>query len=134
MADAALNLVVQFNDINCCTCGIVFAVPTSWESKKRENHSNFYCPNGHSLVFNGLSLLEKQVKEKESEIERLRSRLDWKEKSLLSANRSNIALRGIRTKLKKRIGNGVCPCCNRSFVKLQRHMKTKHPSWVAKDE
>lgn len=31
----------------------------------------------------------------------------------------------------KRIHNGVCPCCNRSFVNLQRHMKTKHPEVVS---
>jgi hypothetical protein len=28
-----------------------------------------------------------------------------------------------------RIGNGVCPCCNRSFTNLRRHMTTKHPEY-----
>lgn len=27
----------------------------------------------------------------------------------------------------KRVQNGVCPCCNRSFWNLERHMKSKHP-------
>ena len=27
----------------------------------------------------------------------------------------------------KRIHKGVCPCCNRSFTNLKRHMETKHP-------
>jgi hypothetical protein len=133
MAESLLNLMVSYNNIDCCSCGMTFAVPVAWEKERRENHKGFFCPNGHPLVFNGPSNLEKQVKEKEAEIERLRSRLDWKERSLLSANRSNSALRGQRTKLKNRIHNGVCPCCHRSFEKLQRHMKTKHPDWVAKE-
>lgn len=32
-------------------------------------------------------------------------------------------------KVKDRVKNGVCPCCNRTFVNLQRHMHTKHPSY-----
>lgn len=31
---------------------------------------------------------------------------------------------------KKRAAPGLCPCCNRSFVGLSRHMKTKHPQYV----
>jgi len=133
MSEAALQLVVQYDNIDCCNCGMTFAVPVAWERERRSNHTGFFCPNGHPLIFNGPSVLEKQVKEKEEEIARLKSRLDWKEKSLLSANRSNIALRGQRTKLKNRISNGVCPCCHRSFCQLQRHMKTKHPDWVGKE-
>jgi hypothetical protein len=134
MAEAELQLSVNYNNIDCCDCGMTFAVPVAWEKEKRQNHKGFFCPNGHSLVFNGSSALEKQVKEKEAEIERLKSRLDWKERSLLAANRSNIALRGQSTKLKNRIKNGVCPCCHRTFGHLQRHMQTKHPDWVSKKE
>ena len=32
----------------------------------------------------------------------------------------------------KRVHNGVCPCCNRSFQNLQKHMKTKHPEIAGK--
>ena len=134
MAEAALRLCVNYNNIDCCKCGMTFAVPTSWENQRRETHEGFFCPNGHPLFFNVSSALERKVQEKDAEIEKLKSRLNWKEQSLLSANRSNIALRGIQTKLKKRISNGVCPCCHRSFIQLQRHMKTKHPDWVAKEE
>jgi hypothetical protein len=28
--------------------------------------------------------------------------------------------------VQKRVGNGVCPCCNRTFEDLARHMKVKH--------
>lgn len=39
------------------------------------------------------------------------------------------AARGQVTRIKNRVGNGVCPCCNRSFGNLHRHMQTKHPGW-----
>ncbi len=34
------------------------------------------------------------------------------------------------TKVKKRAANGVCPCCNRTFSDLARHMKAKHPDFA----
>ena len=134
MAEAALQLSVNYNNIDCCDCGMTFAVPVAWEKERRQNHKGFFCPNGHTLIFNGASTLEKQVKERDAEIEKLKSRLDWKERSLLSANRSNIALRGQRTKLRNRINHGVCPCCHRTFGQLLRHMQTKHPDWLSKEE
>ena len=32
--------------------------------------------------------------------------------------------------VKARVAHGVCPCCNRTFKQLARHMKTKHPDYV----
>jgi hypothetical protein len=26
----------------------------------------------------------------------------------------------------KRVNAGICPCCNRHFTDLERHMKSKH--------
>jgi DNA repair exonuclease SbcCD ATPase subunit len=43
--------------------------------------------------------------------------------------RSASALKGVVTKKKKqldRVINGVCPCCNRHFKNLQRHMDDVH--------
>ena len=34
-----------------------------------------------------------------------------------------------RKKFIERTGNGVCPCCKRSFTNLRRHMNTKHPNF-----
>jgi hypothetical protein len=30
-------------------------------------------------------------------------------------------------RIQKRTAAGVCPCCNRTFQQLARHMKTRHP-------
>jgi hypothetical protein len=41
--------------------------------------------------------------------------------------------KGKHTQLKKRVANGVCPCCHRSFVALRRHIETKHPEFKDQD-
>jgi hypothetical protein len=33
-------------------------------------------------------------------------------------------------KIERKVSGGVCPCCNRTFVALARHMKTKHPEFT----
>jgi hypothetical protein len=46
--------------------------------------------------------------------------------------RSHAATKGHVTRKKRqleRVASGVCPCCNRSFVNLRRHMKTQHPEF-----
>lgn len=47
-----------------------------------------------------------------------------------AAQRALRATKGRLTKTKKRIANGVCPCCNRHFVNLERHMTGKHPDYT----
>lgn len=36
-------------------------------------------------------------------------------------------------RLKKRAVAGTCPCCHRTVNAMVRHMKTKHPEFVAQD-
>ena len=36
-------------------------------------------------------------------------------------------------RLKKRAAAGTCPCCSRTVIQMARHMKTKHPDFVAKE-
>jgi hypothetical protein len=122
--------------ITCCNtdCGISFAVPTWWERGKRENHSRFYCPNGHGQVFNAESDTEKlrrerdrlaqRVAERDDEIKRQRELRQGTEKRLAAA-------KGVVTRFRNRIGNGVCPCCTRSFTNLRSHMATEHPEFRA---
>jgi hypothetical protein len=82
----------------------------------------FYCPNGHSQIFNTKSY-QAQIADLERQAIRLRgerdSALDLKEKE---ARRRRL--------LEKRVKNGVCPCCKRSFKALAAHMKSKHPDYA----
>ncbi len=80
----------------------------------------------------------------DNEAEQLRKQLkraeegrDWQREMRLTAEkdaahqrRKAAAARGQLTKTKKRIAKGICPCCNRSFVNLERHMTGQHPDYA----
>jgi len=38
----------------CHTCGIVFGIPEQYESNRRDDGEEFYCPNRHSLKYPGI--------------------------------------------------------------------------------
>lgn len=34
-------------------CGALFAVPLQWNRRRMDDHTNFYCPNGHTMSYPG---------------------------------------------------------------------------------
>jgi hypothetical protein len=129
----ALKVDTDFSESVCSTCGIVYYVPHNWQRRRREDHETFYCPNGHTQYYPGKSGVEKLREELAAEqnrkIEALR-RANEAEASLRRANEAKTKLKNTLKRQKKRVANGVCPCCNRTFVALGRHMKTKHPEYT----
>ncbi len=119
---------------DCCVCGVPFAMPESLMKQRRYDGERFYCPNGHSLVYkdSDQSRLERRAKRAEEEARALRDSYNEVRMDLAQEKRSKAAIKGQLTKTKKRVGNGVCPCCNRHFVNLERHMKGQHPGYVEK--
>ncbi len=116
--------------ITCVRCGVAFAAPTDMLDRRRQDHDSFYCPNGHNLSFPQQSDAEKAQAEAE------KYKKLWKQEQAYAAdvlNERNAAQKQM-TKLKKRVAHGVCPCCNRSFVQLARHMATKHPDYTKEDK
>lgn len=106
-----------------CWCGIHHAIPSELR-KQQEKHKDFavYCPLGHRYVIAGETEAEKYRRLYESTRDRetaVRAALDQTQRSLS-------ATRGVLTKTRKRIGNGVCPECRRHFVNVDRHMATQH--------
>lgn len=112
----------------CCNCGVAFGLPSDLQDVLRNDPNKyFYCPNRHSQHY--IKSREQQLRE---EAER---KLQQKENELANLSSSKIQLENELQKVQKkmkRVHNGVCPCCNRSFVNLQRHMKTKHPEVVGR--
>ena len=118
----ALPVTVQMTDMQCGECGIQFAVPEGWRAEKQRTGGGWYCPNGHFRVY------------RESDADRYKrlwSAEEARHKATLArCNEATAALAESKAELRRhktRVNNGVCPCCNRTFVNLQRHMKTKHP-------
>lgn len=68
--------------------------------------------------------LVQRLAEKDDEISRQRQLREGVEHQLR-------ATKGVVTKFRRRVGNGVCPCCTRTFTNLSRHMTTNHPDFKA---
>jgi len=137
MARATLTVDVELEHITCANCGMVFAFPQHLMEKWRRTHEGFYCPSGHNNYFPGQSDVEKlqrELKEARLEIKRAEYRAQTAQLDREQAQKQLSATRGQITKLRKRIANGVCPCCHRSFAHLQRHMATKHPEYAMEEQ
>lgn len=113
----------------CCNCGVLFAMPKYLQVKLRENREYFYCPNGHQQHYTGKS----EAEEQRERAERLATQVKQMGNRLETEKRSHSATKGKVTKLKNRIANGVCPCCNRTFANLGKHMANQHPEFEGED-
>ena len=114
-----------FETEQCCNCGMSFAMTVDFRRRRLEDRKVFYCPAGHSQHYTG-----------KTEAQKLKEELDRKQRELESANAMTIAAEQERgriakahNKMRTRVMNGVCPCCNRTFQNLMSHMKTEHPEF-----
>lgn len=114
----------------CYKCGIAFGLPADFRENRLQDHRFFHCPNGHSQHYLGKTDAEK-LKDAQRELARTRTREQATRDQLHASERSRAALRGVNTRTKRRIANGICPCCSRSFKDLAAHMEGQHPDYVA---
>lgn len=107
--------------VTTCWCGIQFAMPRGtydWHIRRETNTT--YCPLGHAGV----------VREPvEKKLEAAQARERHLEDQLRAAENDAEAVRRRLIRDRHRFANGVCPCCNRSFTNVARHMATKHPDY-----
>lgn len=117
----ALTYVTTLELIHCGECGVPFGLSDEFMAERKRDHKTWYCPNGHARHYPGITDAEK-IRRLEAERTHLRDQRD-------AAERSRAAQKAQATKLRgklKRVENGVCPECNRSFQDLARHMASKH--------
>ena len=122
------NIAITLNLHECPNCGVVFGMTDSMEERRRDDKRSFYCVNGHSLSYPGES--------QEDKIERLGRELNHAENvsairraeldTEKNAHRRTVGKLGAVSKKLKRVDNGVCPECRRSFANVARHMKSQH--------
>lgn len=122
--------------VECCNCGCLFGMTKEHNQRCRDDSSNyFYCPNGHHQHYSE-STVTKLKKERDRALAQRDTNARWyrleTEEHARTKNQRN-AYKGEVTKVKRRVGNGVCPCCNRTFQDLARHMETKHPGYADGD-
>lgn len=107
-----------------CWCGLPFSMPERLYQACKRNGTTFYCPLGHSIVFR-----ETDTDKMRRERDRLAQQIAQKDDAIKTLENRTAAYKGQITKLKTRVKGGVCPCCNRTFQHLRRHMQNKHPDF-----
>lgn len=110
----------------CGDCGILFAAPAEFWTARHKDRRFWSCPNGHQRYFTG-----------PSEADKLRAELERQKQMLQAANaRAGTAELNLgqvakaHRRMRERVMNGVCPCCNRTFQNLRDHMASEHPEFA----
>lgn len=123
--------------LHCYKCRCAFGITRDHYDRAQASDSvNFYCPNGHSQVFT-----RTREQKLAAELEAEKRRRGWAETSLThtrdqleATERSLRGHKAAKTRIKNRIAAGVCPCCNRTFQNLARHMAGQHPQYTTTEE
>ena len=117
----------RFETRFCGHCSFEFGVSTyTWKRWEREN-TEFYCPSCRGPMRHGSQSEADRLRAQARKLEHER---DMARRSAAAAKRRASAQKGQVTRLKKRAANGVCPCCNRTFQNLHRHMTSQHPDFA----
>lgn len=137
------NSYIEFEEFQCVTCSIAFCVPNGYIDNRRRDGKTFNCPNGHEMTFRETEgdrirrerdQLKQKLAQKDDEIKAAWATANKQAEYVAAGERKLRAARGQITKIKRRASNGVCPCCNRTFSDLARHMHSKHPGFVTEPD
>jgi len=132
-----IRVNVTLKSIDCCACGVPFAMPADLLGWFREHEDRwFWCPNGHQQHFSEseATRLKRKLEEKEAALQRARAARDQYQGYWQGEQRSHSATKGQLTRARRRAAHGVCPvpeCSRRPFDNLARHMSSKHAGYVA---
>lgn len=110
--------------IVCYKCGIPFGVPGHWRTKRLSDKADFYCPNGHEQCYckSTEDILREQLSATRQQVDRERLRVKEVQQQRDSVRKSH-------QRMRERVRNGVCPCCDQVFTNLLEHMRTEHPEY-----
>lgn len=118
--------------VYCYKCGVPFGLSLELYNRRCDDGESFWCPNGHSQHFteSNVQRLERILKSERSSKEYWQRESTREAQERIKAERRLSATQGVVTRIKKRVANGVCPCCKRHFVNLEKHMHGQHPDYV----
>lgn len=116
----------------CYKCKMAFGLPDEFyqTAKQMCESLTWYCPAGHPQVFLSGESEATKLRRERDRLRQQMARLEDEKKTAsdvaAAALRSAAAYKGAATRMKNRAKAGVCPCCNRHFVNLERHMRSQH--------
>lgn len=120
-----------------CKCGGVWGCNEAFLTLISEEGGYFHCPYCQTGRGWAKGRLQREKESHAAEKAALEARLrdaswhkDRAEAEALKAKRANARTEAEMRRQKVRIHNGVCPCCNRTFVRLGMHMAKQHPDYL----
>jgi hypothetical protein len=116
-----LAISTLFRLEKCCVCGTAFYMDETLYFNRKKDGQLFWCPNGHEQHYTETDTT--RLAKANAELERLHSQL------AIEKDQHRAAVADLN-RLKERTKNGICPCCNRHFTNLERHIRSKHKSFV----
>lgn len=129
---AQLQFAAWYTQIVCYKCSISFFVPNNYYRDRQNDSARFFCPAGHGQIFTdgNIARLEKQLAQQRKRTEWAESARDQARSDAKYEGKRASAFKGHLARTRKRVAHGVCPCCNRTFKQLARHMSSQHPDYA----
>lgn len=119
----------QHTIIQCGTCAVWHTLPSIIHDTYYREGGFWHCPNGHQRGYRkGQDEIEKENTRRERD--RLKQDAARLQDELAATRKRAEEAESKVLKTKRRANAGVCQCCNRTFLNVQRHMKSKHPNVV----
>lgn len=122
-----IHLETEYVPVNCGPsdsggCGTPFAMTRSFYDEMKRTGATWHCPRGHARVY-------RRGKSDEQKLAEAKAREIALQDQLAAAVREAEVVRASLLRDRARFANGVCPCCNRSFENVRRHMRGQHPDY-----
>ena len=127
---SSFTIASQFEVVECCNCNCRFAMSQDMCERRLEDGKLFHCPNGHPQRYTKRKTQADEIERLKRRIEDERRQKEYSQKESEHFRRSRDGMKGALAKSNnklKRVKAGVCPCCNRTFQNLARHMANQHP-------
>jgi hypothetical protein len=131
------TVLVTIEAVKCGVCQAWHGLEAGFHQKAKQSGAYWYCPHCKSWI----GYNETEIKRLRDELAREKHRAEQRQARIESLQRETEHLEhrrrgtlGALRRTQKRVKHGVCPCCNRTFQNLARHMAGKHPHFGAATE
>lgn len=119
----------HYSVTQCGTCGVWYTVPETVHANHQRLGGYSFCSNGHQWGWPS-GAEEKEREAIRLERDRLKQAAARLEDEISSERARAVAAEKKYLQARRRAAAGVCPCCNRTFSNVQKHMLTKHANVV----
>lgn len=132
MRGIQLNVEVGLITETCCACGVLFAMTADLKAELQRSHKLFFCPNGHQQHYTGESdkdraaRLQRELEAQERRTLRVEAELDQANANAARVEKARKKLEREQAATLRRVTNGVCTECHRTFKQVAAHMQRKH--------